>query len=170
MDTPNCKEMSLFCSHMCSYNTVSNTWKMGRMKSGRKRFCRSTFRRGWTRGASTLFSYDSLGFVLLCVLASLEFGNKATEAVPEHARERRLLLDILLKECDRIFPQDPSKAGLQSPPPSFPLTFEPMDGKRKGWRGRLSNPPSEWEWGQFPQSKYPLEGGKETNWTKLGLY
>ena len=29
------------------------------------------------------------------------------------SRERRLLLDILLKECERIFPQCPSKAGLQ---------------------------------------------------------
>lgn len=79
-----------------------------------------------------MFSYDSLGFVLLCVLASPEIGNKATEAVPEHARERGLLLDIVLKECERIFPQDPSKAGLQSPPPSFPLTFEPINSKRKG--------------------------------------
>lgn len=47
----------------------------GENKIRRDSCCQSTSQ-GDELEASTLFSYDSLGFVQLCVLASFEFGQQ----------------------------------------------------------------------------------------------
>lgn len=106
----------------------------------------------------------------------LNLVNKTTEARQEHAhhsmsRERKLLLEILLMECERIFPQDPSKAGLHLHPPlpRPPTKLRQSMPRGEAWHQHHSSPPSECVWGQFPQSKSSLFWGRVKNWTKLGL-
>lgn len=57
------------------------------------------------------------------------------------SREKRLLLEILLKECERIFPPDPSKAGLHFPSPNtHTYTIETIKGRGGGMTSTLLKP------------------------------
>lgn len=99
---------------MPSYNGGSNTWKRRRINSGGIGSAKAFFR-------GLCSSYDSLGFILLHVLASFEFGNKRTEAVPERAhndsvQRQEVASGYSSKEMQENFPQQyPSKA--ESNPP-----------------------------------------------------
>lgn len=67
-------------------------------------------------------------------------------------------MDILLKECEKIFPQDPSKAGLH--PPSL---LSQSVARGEGLHLHQSRSPSDGAGALSPQGKFPLQGGRVDN-------
>lgn len=100
-------------------------------KFRRDSFCQNTFQVVEFQGLQLYFLVILLA--LFCSVFQLplnlvtkqqkQFKNTPTMTM---TRERRLLLQILLKEWERSFPQDPSKTGFHSL-----LTFESINGKGK---------------------------------------
>lgn len=103
---------------MPSYNGGSNTWKRRRINSGGIGSAKAFFR-------GLCSSYDSLGFILLHVLASFEFGNKRTEAVPERAhndsvQRQEVASGYSSKEMQENFPNNTLAKLNRIPPAHFP--------------------------------------------------
>lgn len=103
----------------------------GENKIRRDSCCQSTSQGDELQSLQLCFLMILLALFYSVFWLHLNLVNKTAEARREHAhhgmsRERRLLLEILLKECERIFPQDPSKAWLHLlpllPPPAHQHT------------------------------------------------
>lgn len=148
METPKLQGNDVFIldGHVSSFSRGSKTWKMGRINTGGK-FLPRHLQVDELQGLQLCFLmillalFHSLFWLHLNLVTKQlkQFQNMPTTTM---SRERRLLLDIPLKECERIFPQDPSKAELS---PCSLLSQSMARGK--GSHLHQSKPPSDWGWG-----------------------